>query len=91
MRSTTIEFPYYHKDFGQEVIVEAEVMLFKGIRNPASDWDAKDYVDILSVEVYHSGEPLSVDIPEEVIYSELTSQIRDAEMSKAFLEESGGF
>lgn len=91
MRSTTVEFPYFHKDFGQEVVVEAEVMLYKGIPNAASDWDAEDYLDIISVTVYFEGDVLDIDIPRQVIYAEISAQIRDAEMSRAFLEEDGGF
>lgn len=91
MRSTTVEFLHFHKGVGHEVVVEAEVMLFKGIPNAASDWDAEDYLEIISVAVYDEGDVLDIDIPPKVIYSEISSQIRDAEMSAAFLEESGGF
>ncbi len=91
MRSTTVEFPYFHKAFGQEVVVEAEVMLYKGIRNAESDWDAEDYLDIISVAVYFEGDVLDIDIPRQVIYAEISAKIRDAEMNRAFLEEDGGF
>lgn len=91
MRSTVVEFPYFHKGFGQEVVVEAEAMLYKGIPNSSSDWDARDYLDIISVIVYFEGDVLDIDIPRQVIYSEISAQIRDAEMSQAFLEEDGGF
>lgn len=91
MRSTTVEFPYFHKAFGKEVVVEAEVMLYKGIPNAESDWDAEDYLEIISVAVYHEGDVLDIDIPRKVIYSEISAQVRDAEMQQAFLEEDGGF
>lgn len=91
MRSTTVEFPYFHKVFGQEVVVEAEVMLYKGIPNAESDWDAEDYLEIISVAVYHEGDVLDIDIPRKVIYAEISAKIRDAEMTQAFLEEDGGF
>lgn len=91
MRTITIEFPYFPKNYGEEVIVEVEAMLFKGIKNAASDWDAEDYLDIISTAVYHNGDVLDIDIPRNVIYAEISAKVRDAEMTQAFLEESGGF
>ena len=91
MRTMLVEFPYFHKTLGEEVIVEAEVMFYKGIPNAASDWDAQDYLEIISFGVYLDGKSVSVDIPNKVIYSEISSKVRDAEITSAFLEEDGGF
>lgn len=91
MRSINVEFTHFHKVFGQEVVVEAEAMLYKGVQNADSDWDAQDYLDIVAVDVFHEGEPVSIDIPRQVIYAEISSQLRNAELSRSFMEESGGF
>lgn len=91
MRTTTIDFPFFHKEVGKEVIVEVEVMLYKGIKNPASDWDARDFIEILTKDVYLDGEAISVDIPDDVIYSVISSQIRDAQVWENFYEEDGEF
>lgn len=91
MRSISVEFTHFHKIFGQEVVVEAEAMLYKAVPNAESDWDSQDYLDITSVDVFHEGEPVSIDIPHQVIYAEISSQIRNAELSRSFMEESGGF
>lgn len=91
MRIINVEFTHFHKGFGQEVVVEAEAVFYKGVQNADSDWDAQDYLDITTVDVFHEGEAISIDIPQQVIYAEISSQIRNAEMSVAFMEESGGF
>lgn len=92
MRNINIEFPYFHKEFGQEVIVEVEAVMYKGIgKGAASDWDVEDYLDIFNVEVFYERELLSIDIPDQVIYSEISAKIRDAQMTVAFSEEDGGF
>lgn len=91
MRTIDIEFLHFHKGLGHEVVVEVEAMLFKGIPNADSDWDSEDYLDILSIGVYHDGDVIDVDIPRKVIYSEISAKIRDAEMTRAFLEEDGGY
>ncbi|QYC52579.1 hypothetical protein [Salmonella phage SSBI34] len=91
MRTVTIDFPYFNVDMAKEVIVEVEFMLHKGIKNPQSDWDSRDYLDIVSVEVFDEGDKILIDIPEQVIYSEISAQIRDAQINRAFNEETGGF
>lgn len=91
MRTISIDFPYFHKDFGKEVIVEVEFILYKGTPNAESDWDAQDYLEITYTGVYHEGDELSIDIPKKVIYSEISARIREAEIDAAFKEEIGGF
>lgn len=91
MRTITIEFPYFPKAYGEEVIVEVEAMLHKGIPNADSDWDSEDYLDIIQISVYHNGDTLDIDIPHNVIYAEISAQIRSAEQERAFSEENGGF
>lgn len=93
MRSFIINFPHFHKDLDQEVIVEVEAMLYRSVPNADSDWDSQDFIDIIETTVYAEGgkEVLSVDIPVKVIYSEISAQIRSAEMTRAFEEEEGGF
>lgn len=91
MRTVNFEFPYFHEDFGEEVVVEVEALLTKGVNNDVSDWDFRDHLEIVEVCPYFLGELLSIDIPEDVIYSEISSQIRDADITCAFNEECGGF
>jgi len=91
MRTFNIDFIYFHEAFGEDVVVEAEAMLYKAVPNPTSDWDAKDHLEVVSTEVYHKGDVVDIDIPLQVIYSEILAKIRDAEMVIAFSEEDGGF
>lgn len=90
MRTINIDFLYTPKEYGQEVIVEVEAMPFKSVSNPDSDWEAKDFIEITEVSVYHNGDVLDIDIPRNVIYSEISAKIRDADVYCSFMEETGG-
>lgn len=91
MRTFNIDFLYFHSSIGDDVAVEVESIIAKAIPNPASDWDSADHIEIVSATVYHQGEIIDVDIPEKVIYAEISARIRDAEINSAFAEESGSF
>jgi hypothetical protein len=91
MRTVNIEFTMFNEEIGKEVVVEAEVILTKGIEEAASDWDASDYMDIWSVTVYEDGEEVSLDIPYSVVYRNIEDQVRNAQLQRAFNEETGGF
>lgn len=63
---------------GREFIVEVDFSVAVGIANPASDWDAKDHVEVYKVTVYNDhGAEVGVDIPSEKVYSEISAKIRD--------------
>lgn len=90
------EFVYNHLELGEEVIVEATANIYQPYANPDSDWDAKQHVEVTKVEVWLSPSSkldsgVRIDIPEDVIYSEICAQIRAAELTRAFDEEDGGF
>ncbi|UZZ63984.1 hypothetical protein A71_178 [Escherichia phage A7_1] len=91
MRTVNFEFTHFHKAIGKEVVVEAEVIMYKGIPDAESDWDAEDYLDIFSITVYEDGEEIALDIPYEVVYRCIEERVRDAQVSQAFNEETGGF
>ncbi|WBF77610.1 hypothetical protein A73_80 [Escherichia phage A73] len=91
MRTVNFEFTHFHKAIGKEVVVEAEVVMYKGIPDAESDWDAEDYLDIFSITVYEDGEEIALDIPYEVVYRCIEERVRDAQVSQAFDEETGGF
>ncbi|QUL77339.1 hypothetical protein [Escherichia phage UPEC06] len=91
MRTVNFEFTHFHKAIGKEVVVEAEVVMYKGIPNAESDWDAEDYLDIFSITVYEDGEEIALDIPYEVVYRCIEERVRDAQVRQAFNEETGGF
>ncbi|UZZ64260.1 hypothetical protein A54_20 [Septuagintavirus sv54] len=91
MRTVNFEFTHFHKAIGKEVVVEVEVVMYKGIPDAESDWDAEDYLDIFSITVYEDGEEIALDIPYEVVYRCIEERIRDAQVSQAFDEETGGF
>ena len=91
MRTFEIEFFHNHPGVTRDMVaVTVEFTAFKGYPNADSDWDAKDYYDITNVEVTQNGVPVSLDIPEPVIYSELKAFIRDAQITEEF-ESEGGF
>lgn len=91
MNIINIEFLYLPKGFDEEVCVDAEVCITKGFENDSSDWDAKDNFEILSAQVFFGGDVLDIDVPLEVIKEEVYHQIRCAQISDTFSEESGGF
>lgn len=91
MRTVNFEFTHFHKAIGKEVVVEAEVIMYKGIPDAESDWDAEDYLDIFSITVYEDGEEIALDIPYEVVYRCIEERVRDAKVRQAFNEETGGF
>lgn len=91
MRTVNIEFTMFNEEIGKEVVVEAEVILTKGIEEAASDWDASDYMDVWSVTVYEDGEEVALDIPYSVVYRNIENQVRNAQLERAFNEETGGF
>lgn len=91
MRTVPFDFPYFHPELGEQVVVEVEAMVYGRSPNPESDWDAQDFIELVEVNVYLNGERISVDIPDLVVYSEISLQIRKAQIDRAFLEEDGGF
>lgn len=91
MRTVDIEFTMFNEEIGKDVVVEAEVILHKGINDAPSDWDASDYMDIWSVTVYEDGEEVALDIPYSVVYRQIESQVRNAQLERSFNEETGGF
>ncbi|WWT49223.1 hypothetical protein [Escherichia phage vB_EcoM-LTH01] len=91
MRTVNFEFTHFHKAIGKEVVVEAEVIMYKGIPDAESDWDAEDYLDIFSITVYEDGEEIALDIPYEVVYRCIEERVRDAQVRQVFNEETGGF
>lgn len=92
MQDFEVEFNYLSPENGNKYRVLVLAIIEKSVSNPDSDWEAKDHIDIESVEVWQlEGEPEMVDIPEEQVYAEISAQIRAAELTRAFNEEDGGF
>lgn len=72
----SFDFEYFID--GRDFTVEVDFTATTGIADPASDWDAKDHVVIDKVTVYNDyGDEVSVDIPSEKVYSEISAKIRD--------------
>lgn len=90
MKTAFFEFEYLTTN-GLSVVVEVEAMLFKGSPNPDSDWEAKDYLEILKVEVFYEGEKVEVEIADAEVLQIIQSKIREAQIHQEFLEEGGGF
>lgn len=75
---------------GQDYIVEVDFSTTAMIEDPASDWDAKDHVQIEGVTVFNDyGDEVDVDIPQEKIYSEISDKIRDIMISFELEGEQG--
>lgn len=90
MRTVTIEFQHTRNNISYDV--EADLIAIGAAPCPESDWDARDYFEIVTVDTYLDGELIAgVWIHDEVIYREFLRQLRDAEVAVAFTEENGSF
>lgn len=80
-----LEFEYHAAEIGI-VVVEATYDIL-----PAISKGGKDSLELQSINVFLDGEKVYVDIPDEVLYSELSTKIRNADINDSFGAEDGEF
>lgn len=80
-----LEFEYHAAEIGI-VVVEATYDIL-----PAISKEGKDSLELQSINVFLDGEKVYVDIPDEVLYSELSTKIRNADIKDSFGAEDGEF
>lgn len=97
MQEFEFDFTYKCPENLKTYIVAVTAAVSQAVAQADSDWDAKDYVEIAEVHVWATNgtDPMEYEegfeIPEKVIYDEISAQIRAAEISRLFDEEDGGF
>ena len=70
---------------GEDVIVEAELILFPALQNAESDWDSENGYDIFSFAVYDAyNEQLSVD--DLSVVEAIDKYVREVSITKIMLD-----
>lgn len=97
MQEFEFDFTYECPENLKTYVVAVTAAVSQSVAQAESDWDAKDYVEITEVHVWAKNGTDAMEyeegfeIPEKVIYDEISAQIRAAEISRLFDEEDGGF
>lgn len=93
----TIELFMNHEQFGK-ILVEVEATIKEAEpNNTSSDYDCRGYIDIHDYEVSLLADDgrvigtAELAIPIDILYSEISRQIRNADIDECFDEENGGF
>lgn len=85
-----LEFDYFAEELEENVICSVDFTFTIPYANADSDWDASQHVQIEGITFWRNGCEYGgvIAISHELIYSEISAFIREAEITRAFDEDA---